>query len=74
VAQREGRANGTMVDIRGEQITVKSRESVDVAGLNSKAEIIRLERDRGATLSVMRLDEGLLLFCLPHSRLYGESL
>jgi hypothetical protein len=54
VAQREGRANGTMVDIRGEQIAVKAREKVDVAGLNSSAEIISLERDRGAALSVVR--------------------
>ena len=50
IAQRAGRTQ-TMVDIAGQNITLRGRQRVDVAGTGTTAEIFTLERDRGLPFS-----------------------
>ena len=45
-AQRAGKTNASMVDIRG-AVSLKSKDRLDIAGLGSAADVICLERDRG---------------------------
>eukprot|EP01052_Picozoa_sp_SAG31_P000200 SAG31_NODE_6_length_43291_cov_191.503496_14_plen_445_part_00 len=46
IAQRAGKTS-TMVDIAGQNITMKAEQSIDVAGTGTQAKLYALERDRG---------------------------
>ena len=55
IAQRAGKTN-TMVDIAGLNITLQSKQAINVAGTGTQAEILTLVRDR-TTWTVLQQDD-----------------